>query len=143
MTFSFLYIIPHVRHQGIDITPDILEIANRDFPADNVEYMLEDLGDASAFTAKWRESFDKVVSIDRVMFFPDLEMAIRNMVGCLKPGGELLCAIPNSAFNFFDGAAKIIEEHPEWGQLVRVLLKLGRRQIPRQVNIDISGFSHN
>ncbi|XP_022086713.1 uncharacterized protein LOC110977153 [Acanthaster planci] len=101
---------------GIDVDSAILEIAKRDFPADNVDYKLDDLGDASPNLLKWTGAFDKVVSIDRAMFFPKMDTVLRNMVGCLKPGGEMLAIISNNDFNFFDGAATIIEEHPEWGQ---------------------------
>ena len=106
--------------EGIDIDPSVLEIAKRDYPADNVEYLQDDMSDASPYLPKWRESFDKVVNIGRTMLFPKLPEVMANMTGCLKPGGQLLCIIPNDDMNFFGGAAKVIEDHPEWGHRVKV-----------------------
>ncbi|XP_038073450.1 uncharacterized protein LOC119741679 [Patiria miniata] len=103
----------------IDVDPALLEIGKSDRPADNVEYLQDDLGEGSPHLANWGESFSQVVSIGRVMFYPNVPLVLRNMVGCLKPGGQLLCVIPNNDFNFFGGAAKVIEDHPEWGQRVK------------------------
>ncbi|XP_038076412.1 uncharacterized protein LOC119744527 [Patiria miniata] len=104
---------------GIDVDPSILEIAKTDYPADNVEYLLDNLGDASPSLLKWKGAFDKVVSISRIKLFPEMSRVIGNMVGCLKAGGEMLAIIPNNDFNFFDGAAKIIKDYPELGQKMK------------------------
>ncbi|XP_022094217.1 uncharacterized protein LOC110981179 [Acanthaster planci] len=100
---------------GIETDASKLEVAKRDYPADNVTYVkvdsIEDLGENFN---KWRNGFDKVVCLCALYFVPDVEAVLRNAFDCLKPGGESLVIMPHDDHNLFQGALDFMLKHEEW-----------------------------
>jgi SAM-dependent methyltransferase len=75
---------------GLDITPGMLEVARRLAPA--IAWQ-QGTADALAFAD---QSFDAVVSQFGLMFFPDREKSLREMLRVLVTGGRLAVAVWDS-----------------------------------------------
>jgi SAM-dependent methyltransferase len=75
---------------GIDVTPDVLEIARSraDSSAKTNVTLVEDDAQTHVFPV----SFDVAISRFGTMFFPDPVGAFRNVAGALRPGGRLCIA---------------------------------------------------
>jgi SAM-dependent methyltransferase len=72
---------------GLDLTPGMLAVARRVAPS-------VDLREGAADALPWPDaSFDAVVSQFGLMFFPDRERALREMLRVLVPGGRLAVAV--------------------------------------------------
>jgi SAM-dependent methyltransferase len=78
------------RTVGLDITPGMLEVARRLAPA--IEWQ-QGTADALPFTD---QSFDAVVSQFGLMFFPDQNQSLREMLRVLVSGGHLAIAVWDS-----------------------------------------------
>ena len=84
---------------GVDLSEKLLELARKkaaDLP--NIDFELGDML-ALGFLG---ESFDAVVCVFGIFFVPDMEMAVRELLRCVRPGGQL--AVTTWGPNFFEPA---------------------------------------
>jgi ubiquinone/menaquinone biosynthesis C-methylase UbiE len=84
---------------GVDISQKLLELARKkatDFT--NIDF---ELGDLLALRFS-NESFDTVVCVFGIFFVPDMEMAVRELWRCVRPGGQL--AVTTWGPNLFEPA---------------------------------------
>ena len=65
------------------------------------------------------ERFDKVVSNYVLHWLPDHAKALRNVLACLKPGGEALFTV-GVRTTIIDGMTQYIRSHATWGAFVKV-----------------------
>lgn len=72
---------------AIDISPEMVKIARRKFPEENVHILC---GDAEEIVPE--PKFDCIVIYNAFPHFPDPEKLIRHLSACLKPGGRLTVA---------------------------------------------------
>jgi ubiquinone/menaquinone biosynthesis C-methylase UbiE len=86
---------------GVDVAQALLELA-RTKPAQrglgNTQF---ELGDLLSLRFP-NESFDAVVCVFGIFFVPDMEMAVRELWRCVRPGGQL--AVTTWGQNFFEPA---------------------------------------
>jgi SAM-dependent methyltransferase len=97
---------------GLDLNPGMLAVAERLAPA--IKWRQ---GEASKLPFE-DQAFDAVVSQFGLMFFPDREAALREMVRVLSPGGRLVLAV-------FDN----LENNPGYAAMVSVF----ERQVSKEV----------
>jgi ubiquinone/menaquinone biosynthesis C-methylase UbiE len=84
---------------GIDLSEKLLELARTKATGlTNIEF---ELGDMLALRFS-NENFDAVVCVFGIFFVPDMEMAVRELWRCVRPGGEL--AVTTWGPNFFEPA---------------------------------------
>jgi SAM-dependent methyltransferase len=75
---------------AIDVSPELLEIANANCSATNVQYQIQ-----NAYTLSYPESaFDSVVG-SSVLHHLEVEKALRDVYRVLKPGGTIYFTEPN------------------------------------------------
>ena len=75
---------------AIDVSPELLEIANANCSAPNVQYQIQ-----NAYALTYSEgTFDSVVG-SSVLHHLEIEAAIRDMYRVLKPGGTIYFTEPN------------------------------------------------
>lgn len=72
---------------AIDISPEMVKIARRKFPEENVHILC---GDAEEIVPEPKS--DCIVIYNAFPHFPDPEKLIRHLSACLKPGGRLTVA---------------------------------------------------
>lgn len=72
---------------AIDISPEMVKIARRKFPEENVHILC---GDAEEIVPE--PKFDCIVIYNAFPHFPDPEKLIRHLSACLKPDGRLTVA---------------------------------------------------
>ena len=72
---------------AIDISPEMVKIAQGKFPQENVQVLCGDVE-----TAAFDKKFDRVMVYNAFPHFPDPENLIRVLAGHLKPGGTLTIA---------------------------------------------------
>jgi 2-polyprenyl-3-methyl-5-hydroxy-6-metoxy-1,4-benzoquinol methylase len=78
------------RITAIDISPDLLEIARCDVPADNVTFLAE-----NAYAMSFEnDRFDSVIGIS-VLHHLDIEKGFSEVFRVLKPGGSICFSEPN------------------------------------------------
>jgi ubiquinone/menaquinone biosynthesis C-methylase UbiE len=95
---------------GIDLSEKLLELARTKATGlTNIEF---ELGDMLALRFS-NENFDAVVCVFGIFFVPDMEMAIRELWRCVRPGGEL--AVTTWGPNFFEPANSAF-----WGSIKEV-----------------------
>jgi ubiquinone/menaquinone biosynthesis C-methylase UbiE len=84
---------------GIDLSEKLLELARTKATGlTNIEFELGDM-----LTLRFsNESFDAVVCVFGIFFVPDMEMAVRELWRCVRPGGQL--AVTTWGPNFFEPA---------------------------------------
>jgi ubiquinone/menaquinone biosynthesis C-methylase UbiE len=84
---------------AVDISQKLLELARTKATGlTNIEF---ELGDMLALRFS-NESFDAVVCVFGIFFVPDMEMAVRELWRCVRPGGQL--AVTTWGPNFFEPA---------------------------------------
>src|SRR4030095_17130805 len=70
---------------AIDISPDLLEVARRDCPSENVSFEVQ-----NAYALTYRdETFDSVVG-SSVLHHLEIDAALREIARVLSPGGSML-----------------------------------------------------
>jgi len=72
---------------GIDISPEMIKRARRNFPDENIALICDDIE-----TAKIDRSFDVVMVYNAFPHFPDAEALIKKLSQLTKPGGKLSIA---------------------------------------------------
>ncbi|MBQ9167093.1 MAG: class I SAM-dependent methyltransferase [Oscillospiraceae bacterium] len=72
---------------GVDISPEMVKIAQSKFPQDNVKILCGDVE-----TIPLEQKFDCIVVYNAFPHFPDPEHLIAVLSGMLKPGGTLTVA---------------------------------------------------
>jgi ubiquinone/menaquinone biosynthesis C-methylase UbiE len=71
---------------GVDISQKLLELARKKATGfTNIDF---ELGDLLALRFS-NDSFDAVVCVFGIFFVPDMEMAVRELWRCVRPGGQL------------------------------------------------------
>ncbi|XP_022079379.1 uncharacterized protein LOC110973133 isoform X1 [Acanthaster planci] len=95
----------------------MIRFARQNNAAANITYCM---GDAQTFGdyPEWQERFDKAVSFFVLHWCPDHAKALRSILACLKPGGEVLLIVANKA-TFFTDANQFIRSHVKWGDYVK------------------------
>jgi SAM-dependent methyltransferase len=78
------------RVTGLDLTPELLEVARRRAAADGVEIAFLE-GDAEQLPFE-DASFDRVTSVFGTMFAPDQERAAAELLRVVRPGGTVAVA---------------------------------------------------
>jgi len=86
---------------GVDIAQALLELARTKAAQRNLTNIEFELGDMLTLRFPG-ESFDAVVCVFGIFFVPDMEMAIRELWRCVRPGGQL--AVTTWGPNFFEPA---------------------------------------
>jgi ubiquinone/menaquinone biosynthesis C-methylase UbiE len=86
---------------GVDVAQALLELARRRAAQRNLTNIEFELGDMLALRFPG-ESFDAVVCVFGIFFVPDMEMAVRELWRCVRPGGQL--AVTTWGPNFFEPA---------------------------------------
>jgi ubiquinone/menaquinone biosynthesis C-methylase UbiE len=75
---------------AIDISPDLLEVARRDCPSENVSFEVQ-----NAYALTYRdETFDSVVG-SSVLHHLEIDAALREIARVLRPGGSIYFTEPN------------------------------------------------
>ena len=75
---------------AIDVSPELLEIANATYSAPNVQYQIQ-----NAYALSYPEgAFDSIVG-SSVLHHLEIEAAVRDMYRVLKPGGSIYFTEPN------------------------------------------------
>jgi ubiquinone/menaquinone biosynthesis C-methylase UbiE len=86
---------------GVDVAQALLELARMKAAQQNLGNVQFELGDL--FSLRFpNESFDAVVCVFGIFFVPDMEMAVRELWRCVRPGGQL--AVTTWGQNFFEPA---------------------------------------
>jgi ubiquinone/menaquinone biosynthesis C-methylase UbiE len=86
---------------GVDIAQALLELARTKAAQRNLTNIEFELGDMVALRFAG-ESFDAVVCVFGIFFVPDMEVAVRELWRCVRPGGQL--AVTTWGPNFFEPA---------------------------------------
>jgi ubiquinone/menaquinone biosynthesis C-methylase UbiE len=73
---------------GVDVSQKLLELARAKATQRNLTNIEFELGDMLALRFPG-ESFDAVVCVFGIFFVPDMEMAVRELWRCVRPGGQL------------------------------------------------------
>lgn len=82
------YLARNVKHVvGIDISPEMVKIATKKFPQENVEIVCGDVE-----TAELGRDFDRIVVYNAFPHFPEPEKLLRVLSSKLRPGGTLTVA---------------------------------------------------
>ena len=72
---------------AVDISPEMVKIAQRKFPEENVHILCGDIEEIPL-----EQCFDCIVVYNAFPHFPEPEKLIRRLAGLLKPGGRLTIA---------------------------------------------------
>ena len=80
---------------AIDCIPEAIDQARQNVPAPNVEWVLHDLN--RPLPVAMRGKFDVAVALEVVEHLDSPRNFLREVRGCLKPGGRLLLSTPNLA----------------------------------------------
>jgi ubiquinone/menaquinone biosynthesis C-methylase UbiE len=86
---------------GVDLAAKLLELARTKAAQRNLTNIEFELGDMLTLRFSG-ESFDAVVCVFGIFFVPDMEMAVRELWRCVRPGGQL--AVTTWGPNFFEPA---------------------------------------
>jgi ubiquinone/menaquinone biosynthesis C-methylase UbiE len=86
---------------GIDLSEKLLELARTKATQRHLTNVDFELGDMLALRFP-DESLDAVVCVFGIFFVPDMEMAVRELWRCVRPGGQL--AVTTWGPNFFEPA---------------------------------------
>jgi ubiquinone/menaquinone biosynthesis C-methylase UbiE len=86
---------------GVDVAKKLLELARGKADQQHLGNVEFELGDMLALRFP-NESFDAVVCVFGIFFVPDMEMAVRELWRCVRPGGQL--AVTTWGQNFFEPA---------------------------------------
>ncbi|XP_006815186.1 juvenile hormone acid O-methyltransferase-like [Saccoglossus kowalevskii] len=105
---------------AIDINSNMIDIAKSTNNADNITYLVGDVGAAETFKSEWKNSFDKVLAYYALQWIPNWPDTIIYLYECLKPGGEGYINItidePALVINVIHEAAYQL---PRWQQFVK------------------------
>ena len=84
---------------GIDLSPDMLEVARRNITKASLDNIDLQLGDAENLSFE-DESFDKVVCASGIFFLPDMLAGLQEWLRVTKPGGVVaFSSFGETAFN--------------------------------------------
>jgi ubiquinone/menaquinone biosynthesis C-methylase UbiE len=97
---------------GIDLSEKLLELARTKATQRHLTNVDFEFGDLLALRFPG-ESFDAVVCVFGIFFVPDMEMAVRELWRCVRPGGQL--AVTTWGPNFFEPANSAF-----WGSIKKV-----------------------
>ena len=86
---------------GVDIAQALLELARTKAAQRNLTNIEFELGDMLILRFPG-DSFDAVVCVFGIFFVPDMEIAVRELWRCVRPGGQL--AVTTWGPNFFEPA---------------------------------------
>jgi ubiquinone/menaquinone biosynthesis C-methylase UbiE len=86
---------------GVDLAKELLALARTKAAQRNLTNIEFELGDMLALRFPG-ESFDAVVCVFGIFFVPDMEMAVRELWRCVRPGGQL--GVTTWGPNFFEPA---------------------------------------
>jgi ubiquinone/menaquinone biosynthesis C-methylase UbiE len=78
---------PHIKLYATDLSNDMLNVARRELDNDGIDFSVEDAQDLSFAD----NSFDLVICQFGMMFLPDKEKGLNEILRVLKPGGKLMC----------------------------------------------------
>ena len=92
---------PTGRVVGVDLSQKLLDLARTKATERRLTNIDFELGDMLALRFP-SESFDAVVCVFGIFFVPDMEMAVRELWRCVRPGGQL--AVTTWGPNFFEPA---------------------------------------
>jgi ubiquinone/menaquinone biosynthesis C-methylase UbiE len=87
--------------KGVDVSQKLLDLAQAKAIQRNLTNIDFELGDMLALRFP-SESFDAVVCVFGIFFVPDMEIAVRELWRCVRPGGQL--AITTWGPNLFEPA---------------------------------------
>lgn len=80
---------------GVDSSPEMIETASKRSRDLNVKFILKDLDDQDLTPDIGEGSVDAVVSFETIEHLVDPNRAISQFSRVLKPGGFLICSVPN------------------------------------------------
>lgn len=84
---------PRGRAVGIDVAPEMIALAKRlSTGQPNAEFRVARFPGA-ADGAPLGETFDAIFSMEVFYYLPDLDAALRDALGLLRPGGRFACAV--------------------------------------------------
>jgi ubiquinone/menaquinone biosynthesis C-methylase UbiE len=86
---------------GVDVAQKLLDLARTNAAQRNLTNIEFELGDMLSLRFP-SESFDAVVCVFGIFFVPNMEMAVRELWRCVRPGGQL--AVTTWGPNFFEPA---------------------------------------
>jgi 2-polyprenyl-3-methyl-5-hydroxy-6-metoxy-1,4-benzoquinol methylase len=86
---SYLKIIPGVFYQGIEFSSKSIELANKD----GVNVIKESIEDHAG---KFAGYYDMVVAFQVLEHIDNIQTFISACLSCIKPGGNLIIAVPNN-----------------------------------------------
>ncbi len=92
---------PRGKVTGIDVANELLELGRAKAVQKHLTNIDFELGDMLSLRFP-SESFDAVVCVFGIFFVPDMEMAVRELWRCVRPGGQL--AVTTWGQNFFEPA---------------------------------------
>ncbi|XP_038072234.1 juvenile hormone acid O-methyltransferase-like [Patiria miniata] len=102
---------------GIDTSDEMLAVAHANNSAPNITYNWGDartIGDNPDYLGR----FDKAVSFFVLHWFPDHAKALRSILACLKPGGEVLLIVSKPT-TFAKEALAFLSSHAKWGEYMQ------------------------
>ena len=97
---------------GVDLSQKLLELARVKATQRNLTNIEFELGDMLSLRFP-SESFDAVVCVFGIFFVPDMEIAVRELWRCVRPGGQL--AVTTWGPNLFEPANSAF-----WGSIKNV-----------------------
>jgi ubiquinone/menaquinone biosynthesis C-methylase UbiE len=86
---------------GVDVAQKLLDLARTNAAQRNLTNIEFELGDMLSLRFP-SESFDAVVCVFGIFFVPNMEMSVRELWRCVRPGGQL--AVTTWGPNFFEPA---------------------------------------
>jgi len=98
-TFYKLFTSKGYEYTGVDVSPDMVDLAKRKYP--NGKYLV---ADATTFTSSLKEKFEMVTAI---LLLPSLvnlkkvKQAVQECQKALEPGGSVVFAVPHSCFDMY------------------------------------------
>lgn len=79
---------------GVDISPEAIAAATRNFPRPNTHYLCADAVAAEDPLAS-EEPFDLIVCFETFEHVSDAKLLLRRLAGWLRPGGAIVISCPN------------------------------------------------
>jgi 2-polyprenyl-3-methyl-5-hydroxy-6-metoxy-1,4-benzoquinol methylase len=120
---------------GVDGDQQLIEIASHRIKSSNVKFLQKDLNRADLMPEIEEESVDAVVSFETLEHLIDPNKAVSQFSRILRPGGFLLCSVPNVLSESRDSAGlPRNKDHRQWfnyGSLARMVESHGMQVVYR------------